>query len=134
MDWPALPLEDEQSAPFWKGAREGRLLLQRCASCRRWRYPPAPICAACGSFDSAWEPASGVGTVYSWTIAHHAFHPGLADRVPYNIVLVELEEGPRMVSNLVDVEPDAIRDRLRVSVCFREVAPNVVLPQFRPAE
>jgi uncharacterized OB-fold protein len=125
------PVPDDDSYPFWDGCREGRLLLQRCPSCEAFRYPPRPMCPQCATIGGEWVESSGRGVVYSWVVAHHPVHPALVDRVPYNIVLVELEEGPRIVSNLEDAEQDEIEAGQPVEVVFERVSDELTLPKFR---
>lgn len=83
------------SAPFWEAAREGRLVIQRCAECGQLRHYPRLLCSRCFSDRCDWVEASGEGTVHSWTVAHHAFHPAFADELPYTLVTVDLKEGVR---------------------------------------
>ena len=128
-----LPLIDEDNRPFWESTRRGQLSLQVCSKCGTYRYPPAPGCPACHTLGGDWRPVSGRGTVYSWVIAHHAAHPGAVGLVPYNITIVELDEGPRLVSNLIDCPPEEIEAGLRVEVTFDAVSDDVTLPRFRRA-
>ena len=88
------------------------------------------MCPTCSTLGTEWVEASGRGSIYSWVIAHHAAHPAFADQVPYNIVLVELEEGPRMVSNLLD-PPEVIVQDERVEVVFVKIDERLTVPQFR---
>jgi uncharacterized OB-fold protein len=126
------PAPDHDSAPFWDGCRENRLLLQRCTSCGRFRYPPRPVCPFCRSFEAEWTQASGRGRLYSWTVAHHPVHPALKDRVPYTLLLVELEEGPRMVSVLAqDGAPTDLAAGEPLEAVFLSVDDETVLPYFR---
>jgi acetyl-CoA acetyltransferase/uncharacterized OB-fold protein len=129
-----LPIVDNDSATFWEGCRERKLLLQRCSSCATFRYPPQPVCSSCRSMLFEWVESRGSGSVYSWTIAHHPVHPAVVGRVPYNIVLVELDEGPRLVTNLVDVPGNRIHAGMCVKVDYLEVADGFVLPVFRPRQ
>lgn len=129
---PLEPRPDRDSKPFWDGCQEGKLLLQRCVPCGHWRYPPRPGCPHCGAPESEWVRAGGQGFVYSWFIVHHPTHPSVRDKVPYNVVLVELDEGPRIVSQLVDVDFSEIHEGLRVQVTFHKLASGFVLPWFRP--
>jgi uncharacterized protein len=124
---PTIEKDDEY---FWQGVSEGRLLLQRCASCHTLRHPPVPMCGRCHSLQWDTHPAAGRGTVHSWILSHHPTEP---DAVPRIVVLVELDEGLRIVSNLCDVGVDEVRNEMRVEVCFRELD-GVLLPQFRPVE
>jgi uncharacterized OB-fold protein len=121
-----------EEAPFWEWCARGELRLQRCAGCAQWRHPPRPRCPWCRSAAVEWAPASGRGTVFSWTVCHPPVLPVFADRVPYNAVVVELEEGPLMVSNLVDVGLDELAVGMPVEVVFRGLGEQLVLPQFRP--
>ncbi|MFL6238705.1 MAG: Zn-ribbon domain-containing OB-fold protein [Actinomycetes bacterium] len=124
------PVLDADNAPFWLGCREGRLTLQRCGACGTWRFPPRPRCAACASDDVSLERASGRGEIASYTICHPPVLPAYADRVPYNVIVVRLEEGPHLVSNLLDAEPFV---GMGVVVEFVDVDDELTLPQFRPA-
>src|SRR4051794_34306130 len=98
----------ELTAPVWEAAKRGELLLQHCPSCGAFQYYPRPACVACGSLELALEPASGRGTVFSYTVARRPTHPAFEDMVPMVIALVDLEEGPRLTTNIVDCEPEAV--------------------------
>jgi uncharacterized OB-fold protein len=127
-----IPEADPDSAPFWASCREGRLLLQRCADCRAFRYPPASRCAACGSTENEWVEASGRGRVFSWIVVRHPVPKDVyADEVPYVVALVALEEGPRMATNIVGCPPEAVQADMPVTVAFRE-RDGVTLPVFQP--
>ncbi len=125
---PAITVDN---AFFWEGVAAGRLLLQRCA-CGRLRHPPAPVCSVCHGFE--WKPVEvcGRGRVYSFVVAHHPAIPPF--QYPNPIGLVELEEGPRIVANLVGVAPEAIRVGMPVRCEIVEVEPGFRLPCFRPAD
>jgi uncharacterized OB-fold protein len=128
-----VPRPDVLTQPYWDGARAHALLIQTCLSCgHRW-HPPTPICPACQGERYEWRPVEGRGTVYSWTVVHHAAHVAVAQKTPYLVALVTLEEGPRVVANIVDCPMEQVRIGMAVSVVFREIAPGVVLPQFAPA-
>jgi uncharacterized protein len=113
---------------FWA---KGELRLQRCADCQTWRHPPRYRCAACGSAEVTWDLASGRGRVFSWTITHRAVDP--AFEPPYAIVVVELEEGPRLVGSPAGIEPADLRLDLPVAVELEPVSETVALVSFRPA-
>jgi uncharacterized OB-fold protein len=83
------------SQAYWNGAAEGRLVIQKCAACGKLRHYPRLLCDNCYSDAVEWQPASGRGKVHSWTVCHHAFHPGFAAELPYTLVTVDLEEGVR---------------------------------------
>jgi hypothetical protein len=124
------PSITRDNAFFWDGVAHGKLLLQRCA-CGRLRHPPGPACPSCHSFEWKAEQASGSGRVYSYVVAHHPPVPPFA--YPNPIALVELDEGVRVVANLVGVSPDAIRVGLPVVCEIVEVEPGFRLPRFRPS-
>ena len=129
-----LPRLDDANAPFWEGARQGRLLLQRCTACGAWRFPAARHCAACGGQESRWSAASGRGEVWSFCRFHRDYFGGFAAELPYTVVLVRLAEGALLFSNLVGVEPGRVRIGLPVRACFEPVSDAVTLVKFRPAE
>jgi uncharacterized OB-fold protein/acyl dehydratase len=115
---------------FFEGARQGKLLVQRCSSCGRLRHPPRPACTNCQSFD--WKPAeaSGRGVVYSYVVVHHPQVPGF--EYPLPIAVVELTEGTRLVADLVDVDPDDVKIGMEVQCAFVKVDDELTLPMFRP--
>ncbi len=125
-----LPRPTPLSEPFWEGCREGELRVQRCRACGRYVFIPQPACTGCLSRDLAWTRVAGRGVVYSYTVVHRPPNP--AFEVPYTVVIVELEEGFHMLSNLVDCEPEAVRVGMPVEVCFERVSEEIALPRFRP--
>lgn len=116
---------------FWEGVKRGELALQRCRVCGNWLHPPRPMCPKCRSLDMEWVPSTGKGTIHSWVVYRESPHPGF--KVPYVVVLVELEEGVRVVSNLVDVQAEAVTIGMPVEVVFDQINGEVVLPKFRKA-
>jgi uncharacterized protein len=119
--------------PFWEAAREHRLLLQRC-SCGEWIYPIAPICAACGAVDDyEWAAASGRARLSSWVVYHHAFEPFTDADLPYAVAEVELEEGMRMITQLVGIEVGDYAAGIELEVAFRDVTPEFTAVLFAPA-
>jgi uncharacterized OB-fold protein len=128
-----LPAPTDLTAPFWQATAQGRLVAQRCLGCGQLRHYPRPMCPACHATDAQWQELSGRGEIYSYTIAHQAFHPFWADRVPYVIATIELEEGVRMVSELPSLAPDQAVIGLRVEVAFEPVGDDLHLPVFRAA-
>jgi uncharacterized OB-fold protein len=95
-----LPLPDRDTAPFWEAMNERELRFQRCSGCGAFRYPVGPLCPACRSFEFDWVASSGRGHIYSYTVVQHQTHPAFP--VPYTVLLVEMEEGPRLVARLRD--------------------------------
>src|SRR5579883_1947508 len=128
-----LPAAAPDYRPFWDFVAAGRLHLQRCGACGRFRFPVSPRCPACFSPDWAWQPVSGRGVVSSWVVFHRSYYEAFADRLPYAVVQVELEEGPRLTANLLDAAPGELRIGLPVEVAYEAVADGVTLYQFRPA-
>ena len=129
-----LPLPDAVSSFYWQGARDGRLLLQRCARCAKLQFPPDVACVHCQSEELVPAEVSGRGRLWSYTVVERVFHAGFTDAVPYVVGLIELEEqvGLRLLTNVVGVPPDELRVGLDVEVTFEDRG-EVVLPQFRPA-
>lgn len=125
------PVPDEASQPFFEAAAEGKLLIKHCAACNRYLAPQAEFCDNCLSDAVTWRAASGRGTVYSFIINHQAGHPGFASLVPYNIIVVELEEGPRLNSNYLGPN-DELAVNMPVRVAF-ERAGEVTVPKWAKA-
>jgi len=124
------PIVTDDSAAFWAAAADGRLVAQRCAACGRFRHPPRPMCPACRSLVVEVVDLSGRGDVYSYAVLHHPPNPLF--EYPVVIVLVDLEEGIRLLSNLTGVAPDAIEIGMPVEVHFAPTADGMAVPQFRP--
>jgi uncharacterized OB-fold protein len=120
-------------APFWEAARRHELVVQRCVDCGARRFPAREVCSRCLSRRVEWERVGGKGRVFSVAIMHQANHPWFAARVPYAVVVIELDEGPRMLSTVPGLEPHAITIGMPVEVAFEDVTPEVSLPVFRPA-
>ena len=125
-----LPEPTRDSKPYWDGLNAGRLLLQQCATCLRIRHYPRPVCDACYSMEVAWVEASRRGRVHSWTVAHHPFHPGFKEALPYIVAIVDLEEGVRMNAQMRGVTPDEMRIGLPVQVIVERTQDGVTLPAF----
>lgn len=126
-----LPRITSDNGQFWDAARRHELRLQRCLDCRHLWYPPGPVCPACLADRHEWVPISGLGTVSSFVVFHKAWFPAFAGETPYAVVQVELEEGPRLTANLVDVPPEEIRVGMPVIVVFDDVTAEVTIPRFR---
>ena len=129
------PLVLPEVRPFWEATAAGRLLLPRCAECQAVIWYPRPFCPACASTHVEWIEASGRGTVYSFTVNRR----GQADLADYKdagvyvLAYVELAEGPRMMTNIVDCDPDTVRIGQAVEVVFHDTGQGTALPRFRPA-
>ena len=127
-----VPIPDTDSAPFWEGCRQHRLLIQRCAACGHPRFPPSGMCPHCRSMQSNWVTATGRGRLYSWIVIRHPIPREIyASDVPYVVALVDLEEGVRIPANMTCAPEDIVGD-MPVEVVFDDVTPDLTLPKFRP--
>ncbi|MBX5458088.1 MAG: Zn-ribbon domain-containing OB-fold protein [Thermogemmatispora sp.] len=129
----ALPQSDPESAPYWEGIQQGELRLQLCTACQRHIFYPRSLCPHCHSDRLAWVSASGRGTIYSYTIVHRAFGPFAAE-APFIIAIVELEEGVRLMTRLIDAPRERVRIGAAVQVSFEQVSGRPPLPFFRLLE
>jgi uncharacterized OB-fold protein len=124
-----LPRITPDSEPFWNALRERKLLLPYCLDCGKPHLPPGPVCPFCFSDRLEWRQASGRGRISTWTVVHKAWFPAFAEDIPYNVVQVELEEGPRLTANVIGVPNEGLKVGLPVVIDFDDVT----LPRFRPA-
>ena len=129
---PIRPTISDVNRPFWDGCRRGELLLQRCNHCARLRYPASQVCPDCLGCDAQWQPMSGRGKVFSFVVFHRAYHPAWEDKVPYNVALIELDEGPIMLSNVVGVDNAKLAVGSSVAVAFEAVDDDLTIPVFKP--
>lgn len=125
-----LPVIDNESRPFWDGCRDGKLMLQHCAECDAWVFYPRVLCTNCHSERLEWSEASGEGVIHSFTVCHRPAGPTFADETPYVVALIDLAEGPRMISNIVGIDPDSVRIGQSVRVIFEKATDEVTLPKF----
>jgi uncharacterized OB-fold protein len=128
-----LPRPSEDSAPYWEAARRGELRMQQCGDCGHVRFPPSLLCARCLSEASDWVRLSGRGHVFSFIVIHQSQHPAFNGDTPYNVAIIELDEGPRLHTNIVECANDQIYIGMPVEVVFDRVSDEVTLPKFRPA-
>ncbi len=128
-----LPAPDENTQPWFDGLREHKLLLQYFPSADFYQYPYSDRCMKDWSTDWEWRESKGEGVVFTWGRMHQKYHPGWAVEVPYTLAVVELDEGPRMQTTLVNVDPEQIRVGMRVKVRFDDVTDEFTLPKFEPA-
>lgn len=128
-----LPTIEDGNRPFWQAAQQGKLMLQQCGECGHIRYPINHVCPRCLSEQLDWVALSGRGTVYSSIVFHQVYHQAFALDVPYNVSLIQLEEGPRMFSNVVGIPPSDVKVGDAVTVTFDPVTPEVSIPRFKPA-
>jgi uncharacterized OB-fold protein len=133
-----LPAPDPVTTPeterFWAALGDHVLLLQRCDACREVIWYPRFFCPRCGSTGTSWFEASGNGTIYTFTVVRKSRREGYATAVPYVVASVELDEGPRVFTNIVDADPESVRIGQRVTVTFTATGGGRTLYRFRPAD
>lgn len=129
-----LPVIYPEEIPYWEAAKRRELRLQRCNACEKAWYPIGPACPYCFSMNFEWARMSGRGTLHNFVIYHKAWTPWFEKRVPYAVVQVQLEEGPRLTSNLLDCPIDAIRIGMPVDVAYEDITDEITLVQFKPAK
>ena len=126
----SIPVPDTDSSEFWERCKKHAMAIQKCADCGTVRYPPRPVCPNCLSTNTTWLPISGKGKVYTYVTYHQA--PGdWASRVPYNVTMVELEEGLRMWSNVVNCKPEEVYVGMPLEIVYDDVSETVALPRFK---
>jgi uncharacterized OB-fold protein len=131
-----IPVPNEWTRPFWEAAKERVLKLQRCRSCSHFQHPPYATCLNCMSVDLAFEPVSGKGAIYAYTIMYHTGDKRFAPAVPYASIIVELDDAPGalMAGNLLDAEYTQAKVGKRVEVTFQPLNDDITLPQFKLAQ
>ena len=129
-----LPKPTPDTQPFWDAVKRHELMLPKCKACGQFHYFPRPFCPHCFSWDLEWIRCSGKGKLYSFLINHRPA-PGFEEETPYVIAVVELDEGPRMLSNLIDIEPtpEAVQVDMPVEILFQAVNEETTMFKFRPA-
>jgi len=133
-DWnKPLPTIAGETKPFWDACRRGNLLIQRCGRCNEYQFYPRGICSNCWCEDIQWVTASGKGTVWTFTVTMQNGTPGFAEDVPYVLALVELEEGVKMFTNIVECEPREVTIGMSVEVTFVRANDQITVPFFKPA-
>jgi uncharacterized protein len=128
------PVLEGMTAEYYDFCRRGELRFQRCTDCGAWRHPPRVLCAACGSPRWAWGRSTGRGRIFTWTVVHQAMSPAFVSEVPYAVIVVETDEGVRVVANLRGAGPEVLRLELPVEVVFETVDDTLTLPMFRPRD
>jgi uncharacterized protein len=130
-----LPQPDPVTQPFWDSVKAHAMKIQRCNDTGKYFFYPRGMSPFTLSDNISWEPVSGKGTLHAFTIVYNQRAPGFADEVPYVVAMVDLEEGPRMMTNLVGVEadPEHVRIGMPVEVVYEDVTDEITLPKFRPA-
>ena len=122
------PDPSPDTRPFWDGLKEGKLLLQTCVECGKARHYPRPVCPHCYSMQFRWVAAKGTGTVHTWTVAHHAFHPGFKPELPYVLVTVDLAEGVRVQAQARGLDAETLEVGQPVRIAFEPATEDLTLP------
>jgi len=128
------PVANADSLPYWTAARERRLLIRKCNACGQLHFMPRFLCPVCWSDQLEWVESKGTGSIHSFTVIRRAPMAVFAPRVPYVIALVELDEGPRMMANVLGADALSIRIDDRVKVTFEDRGDGAMIPQFVPVE
>ncbi len=126
-----LPIVTDENRPYWEGCRQGKLLLQHCQQCHQYQFYPRLYCMQCGSDKLQWAEASGRGRIYSYTIIHRNKTPEFVQDVPYNVAIIQLDEGPRMMANIVGSDNSQLGVDLPVTVVFDPVTDEISVPRFK---
>ena len=129
-----VPRPSPESLPYWQAAREHRLVIQHCDACGQYWFPPSQSCPHCLASNFSWSPVSGRGKVFSFVTYHRVYHPAFAKEVPYVVALVELDEGPRLLTNIVGVPPEQVVCDMPVQVMFEDYDEGASVPKFMPVK
>ena len=129
-----LPTVSGETRPFWEACRREELLIQKCSACGEYQFYPRGICANCWTTGIAWVKASGKGTVWSYTVTYQNRTAGFAEEVPYVLALVELEEGVKMFTNIIQCGPGDVTIGMPVEVTFVPATDQISVPYFKPAQ
>jgi uncharacterized OB-fold protein len=127
-----LPRITPDNQPFYKALKERRFVLPYCADCGKPHLPPGPVCPFCFSEAIQWRQASGRGRISTWTVVHKAWFAAFEADIPYNVVQIELDEGPRLTANVVGIRNEELKVGLPVEMVFDDVTPERTMPRFKP--
>jgi len=128
-----LPMIEPEAQPYWDSLKQHQMKVQRCADCSRWTFAPRTMCPGCMGVNLEWTPVSGKATVYSTCNFHHGFRPGYKkEDLPYNLSIVELEEGVRMMTNVVGIPVSEVKIGMPLQLEYDDVTDEITLAKFRP--
>lgn len=127
-----LPQPNPDTKPFWNGCRKHELRFQKCRNCSHVRWPPSIICPMCYTQGTEWIRAGGRGKIYTFVVYHQAFHKAFENDLPYVTAIIELEEGPRLLSNIVGCRPQDVRCGMPLEVTWEDINEEFSLPKFKP--
>jgi len=126
-----LPRPNADNMPFWDGCKAHQLRFQKCSVCGYVRWPASILCPQCHSFDTQWIVASGQGKVYTFVVFHHVYHTAFEDEIPYVTAVIKLEEGPHLLSNIIDCDPNEVDCDIPVQVKWEDVSEGFSIPKFK---
>jgi len=126
------PLKSTADGVYWDYLKKHELRLQKCTKCQFIRFPASPLCPECHSNDHTWQRVKGTGSVFSWVVFHKCYFPSFAKNVPYNVAMIQLDEGPIVIANIINIENSAIKRGLRVEVMFDDIDDTLTIPRFKP--
>jgi uncharacterized OB-fold protein len=126
-----LPIITDDNSPYWEYIRKHELRMQKCTQCGFIRFPVSIVCPKCHAMDAEWVKLSGKGIIYSYVIYRIAYHPAYQNDIPYVVAIIQLEEGPRMESNITGCRMEDVKINLPVEVIFEDVTDTVTLPKFQ---
>ena len=129
-----LPLINDETKPYWDYCRKHELRMQKCRQCGHIRFPISFICPKCHATEAEWARLSGKGKIYSFTIYRVPYHRAFKDDIPYVVAIIQLDEGPRMESNILGCKVEEVGMEMLVVVAFDDVTDEISLPKFRPAD
>ena len=127
-----IPQVTDLNRPHWEAAKRHEFVIQKCHDCGHMWFPPMTICSTCLSTDIDWVQPKGTGKVHSFIVYHQAWLPGWLKVTPYNVAIIELDEGPRFINNIIGIENDQIEVDMPVEVTFEDVSADIVIPKFKP--
>jgi len=127
-----LPKINSDNRPFWEGCRKQELRFQKCKDCDHVRWPPSDLCPLCHSTEINWSVSKGIGKVFTFAIYHTAYHPGFASDLPYTVAVVALDEGPHLLTSIVECPPNEVKCDMLVKVVWEEINEKITLPKFMP--
>jgi len=126
-----LPTLNDENRPFWEATKAHNLQMQRCSECGHIRYPIGPVCTKCLSSKFSWVQMSGKGKIISYVVIQQMYNKAFAEDLPFNCALVELDEGPRMISNIVGIPNDEIKSGMKIEATFDDVTDTITIPRFK---
>jgi len=125
-----MPRPAPETLPYWQAAREHRLALPKCEDCQKFWFPPSRTCPHCLSANFSFQNVSGKGKIFSFVTFHRVYRPAFTNDVPYVVALIELDEGPRLLSNIMGVTHDQVKCEMRVEVVFEDYDEDISIPKF----